>query len=140
MLEQILDSMRTALNCGEFVFSSGDSLATVIAAAGVPAAPGIYLVWSEPGSELLYVGKSGTVRQDGSFAAQGLRARLRKKQDGVPRQRYFDSLLVKRELRALRIEWFEWNGDSEPPFLSEARVLAAFLRDHGKLPPLNKEA
>jgi hypothetical protein len=42
----------------------------------------------------------------------------------------------------LRIKWIETYRKPEgiPPFLAEAQLLAAYLSDTGKLPPLNQKA
>ena len=41
---------------------------------------------------VIYIGKSGSIRQDGEFLKQSLAKRLSNKQDNKPREQYFADL------------------------------------------------
>lgn len=137
---------------GAFHFAKADySLAEKINEAKVARGYGVYAFFGcrDKGAaqKLLYIGKSGTIRQDGSLGNQGLNERIRKKQEGMSREEVFNNILDGKDGRALgfnsiRIEWIETYRDRKgiPPFLAEAQLLTNYLRAFGALPPLNKEA
>lgn len=137
-----------------FSFSPGDQLRSLInvkqrGEALASERFGVYLIYGVHGGteSLLYIGKAGTVHQDGTMGVQGLEGRLANKQEGTSRQRFFIKLLSGEDPRVgpidgLRIKWLETYRDNAgtPPFQAEAELLAAYLTDFKKLPPLNKEA
>jgi hypothetical protein len=95
----------------------------------------------------LYIGKAGKIGQGGTMGSQGLHGRLANKQERMPRQVFFENILSGKDPRvgtidSLRIKWFETYRDNagSPPFQAEAELLAAYLTEFKKLPPLNNEA
>jgi hypothetical protein len=136
---------------GAFHFTKADKLTTKINEAEVAKGYGVYAFFGcrDEGvaEKLLYIGKSGTILQDGRLREQALNKRIRKKQGDLSRQEFFSNILDGKDGRALgfnsiRIEWIETYRDGKgiPPFLAEAQLLANYLRAFGVLPPLNKEA
>jgi len=136
---------------GTFHFAKADSLTTKINEAEVAQGCGVYAFFGchDEGAaeELLYIGKSGTILQDGRLRDQGLNGRIGNKQEKMSRQKFFNKILDGKDGRALgfnsiRIDWVETYRDGKgiPPFLAEAQLLASYLREFGALPPLNKEA
>ena len=55
--------------------------------------------------ELVYIGKSGLIRQNGQFKDQGLNGCLNNKQEGLYRQDFFESQILKENIDALDIYW-----------------------------------
>ena len=110
---------------------------------------GVYLIYGVNGrtESLLYIGKAGKIGQGGTMGSQGLHGRLANKQERMPRQVFFENILSGKDPRvgtidSLRIKWFETYRDNagSPPFQAEAELLAAYLTEFKKLPPLNNEA
>jgi hypothetical protein len=74
---------------GHFFFESGDNLNTV--SNKVPNKPGVYYILrlGKGKIDLVYIGKSGTIQQNGTFKDQLLNGRLNNKQEGIKRQVFF---------------------------------------------------
>lgn len=153
--EVYIDEMLKKIRTKNFKTDSFDfkdekpSLGAVISKNKVSAGAGIYIIYGEKDGQksLLYIGKSGTIHNDGKLGIQGINKRLKKIQNGIPRDRFFREVINGAHschcpLDKLRIEWFETykNGVGTPPFLVEAQLLAQYLAENGSLPPLNKEA
>jgi hypothetical protein len=54
----------------------------------------------------LYIGKAGTINQDGSWKDQGIAQRLTRKQDGIYRRDFFIRLMTEEQLTGLSFRWF----------------------------------
>ena len=92
--------------------------------------------------ELVYIGASGTMNQNGKFSKQLLKGRLIKgKQDGVIRQHYFTSMFLLHDIYALDIYWFvTYNKDTQDlPMYVEGVLMQRYFELHGCLPLWNKE-
>lgn len=143
-LEDLLRDFRRRFHNGTFRIRVDDPLRATVRSAQVPDAYGLYLVRPESGSDgdLLYVGRSGTIRTDGTPSTQTLPRRLTNRHGGMRREAHFRLVMRDRELQALEIEWFVTVSSERLllPALVEARVLQAYLDRHGRLPPLNKAA
>jgi hypothetical protein len=79
----MFDEIKKYTDNGHFFFKKGDNLKQVI--KRVPDLPGVYYVvrLSNGRIELVYVGQSGTIQQNGQFEGQGLQGRLNNKQEGI---------------------------------------------------------
>ena len=142
------------LEAGEFSLNPGDRLHKLINVKQGGEIHdsdrfGVYLIYGVYGGRqtLLYIGKAGTVHEDGTMGGQGLHGRLANKQEKMPRQVFFKKLLSGEDPRvgpidSLRIKWLETYRDNAgtPPFQAEAELLAAYLAEFRKLPPLNNKA
>lgn len=126
---------------GHFFFSKGDALAE--ASTDVPDAPGVYYILrlSKGHVDLVYIGKSGTVRQDSTFRDQLLRGRINNHQQGISRQQYFDQKMEEEEIEALDIYWFVTYDDKtgDLPSYVEGLIMQRYFETYGCLPPWNKE-
>jgi hypothetical protein len=126
---------------GEFTLSPDQSVSTAVKEHDVPNKPGAYVISSVTPSrtEVVYIGKSGTVNKDGSWKNQGLRKRLTKKQDNESRSVFFKRYMEKHSLLGLHFEWFvTFGSESEVlPIFAEAQLLQAFFCEHQRLPHLN---
>jgi len=128
-------------NYGHFIFKKGDRLAKV--SKGVPELPGVYyfIRLANGMKNLVYIGKSGTIKQDGTFQDQLLRGRINNKQADKKRQVFFDEKIEEEMIDELDIFWFvtmdKENGDL--PGFVEGMLMQRFFEMHGKLPIWNKD-
>lgn len=78
---------------GSFTFSINESLRDKI--KDIPDGYGVYRIYSNSkNGELLYIGKAGTVKNNGTYSKQNLRKRLANKQDGKSREDFFREKLI----------------------------------------------
>lgn len=128
-------------NNGHFFFNPGDTLSLV--SKDVPKSQGVYYILKLASGkiDLVYIGKSGTITQDGSFKGQSLRGRLNNKHEGVRRQEYFDAKMNAEDITALQIYWFVTfdKANCDLPAYVEGIIMQRYYEVHGKLPPWNKD-
>lgn len=126
---------------GTFSFHQEDSLRRE--SQGTVGRHGVYLIYGVSGGqfELLYIGRSGTVTQEGKVGKQDLHGRINNKQNGVDRQRFFKLKLRAEKLDALIFDWFATFDDKMKtlPSYAEADLLQAFFDENGCLPRWNKK-
>jgi hypothetical protein len=81
-------------NCGHVFFQKGDKLSDI--SNQVPEMPGVYYILrlAKGRIDLVYIDKSGTITQSGTFKEQLLKRRINNKQEGMKRQEFFDKKLV----------------------------------------------
>jgi len=128
-------------NNGHFFFEKGRNLKDL--SKEVPDLSGVYYILrlSRGKIDLVYVGKSGTIRQNGKFKEQGLNGRLNNKQEGIKREDFFNNKCEKENIKALDIYWFVTfdNKNHDLPGFVEGTILQRYFEVHGKLPLWNKE-
>lgn len=144
-LPKLLDSYKRQFgNHGRFRLSRGQDLRSCIVENSIPNLPAAYLIYGikKGARELLEIGKSGTVRTDGSFKSQGLAVRLRMKQGKTWRAEYYAAQMTQRKLDALEFEWYVTFDDSAKvlPLKAEADLLQAYFDEEGRLPLWNLAA
>lgn len=129
---------------GQFVFRETDDLKIVCNASKVGM--GVYLVYAqkEERTDLIYIGSSGKVKQDGS-------SKVRKgaifdrivngDQFGNVRRRTWKQKLVDESIKALEVNWYVTFDDNcnDIPVVVEGRLLQEFFIIKGVLPKWNKE-
>lgn len=126
---------------GHFFFEKGDNLRTV--SKSVPDLPGVYYVLrlAKGKVEIVYIGKSGTILQTGSFKGQTLRSRINNKQENIKRQDYFTQKIENEQIDALDIYWFvtmDENNNDLPGYI-EGLLMQQYFKIYGRLPEWNKE-
>ena len=126
---------------GHFFFQKGDRLSEV--SKDVPEMPGVYYIvrLARGRVELVYIGKSGTILQNGSFKSQTLRERINNKQEDMTRQAFFDKKMMAENIDGLDIYWFvtmDKNHNDLPGYV-EGQLMQRYFAFNGKLPPWNKE-
>ena len=125
---------------GSYAFLPGDKLSKK---NNAPDSYGVYLFFALKAdkSELVYIGKSGTISQNGEFSKQALKQRLLNKQDGMKRQDFFDSRIEKEQLDGIKVEWYVTvdKGKIVLPGYVEAVLLQTFYTAFGKLPKWNEK-
>ena len=128
-------------NKGHFFFEKGKNLKEL--SKDVPDLPGVYYILrlSRGKIDLVYIGKSGTILQNGSFKEQGLNGRLNNKQEGIKREDFFNEKCIKENIDALDIYWFVSfdNKNQDLPGFVEGTILQRYFEIHGQLPCWNKE-
>lgn len=141
MFMDIMEKYRKQFPYGSFAFSLEQNIREVVRTAEVPEKYGVYIIF-DPHGQVLYIGRSGTMNNDGTFRQQTLRRRLVNKQGGRPRQTFFENLLQELQITSLHFEWFVTFDGSDPilPSFAESELLQEYFRYYNKLPPLNKEA
>lgn len=127
---------------GEVELRMGMKLRSLLVAGGVPSRPGVYLIHGRGswGDQLLYIGKAGTLKTDGTWRSQGLRERLCAKQGGLTRQRFFEKRMAEGRWDSLRIDWFVTvcDGVDILPAKAEADLLQIHYQQTRALPLWNE--
>lgn len=128
---------------GEFILLPDESIKKVVVREGVSVGYGVYIISAchPERREIVYVGKSGTLLQNGIFKRQGIRKRLTMKQDKkIYREAFFINYIRENSLEGLHIEWFvTYTGNVHVlPLLAEAQLLAAYFTEFKYLPLLNR--
>lgn len=124
-----------------FFFKKGDRLS--IASKDVTNLPGVYYVLrlAKGKIDIVYIGKSGTILQNGDFKDQLLRSRINNKQENMKRQDYFDEKIETEKIDALDIYWFVTMDDNnnDLPGYVEGFLMQQHFDLYGTLPEWNKE-
>ncbi len=99
---------------------------------------GVYIVRRHVDRHVIYIGKSGTIKNSGDFKLQ--KQDIPQRLTTAPRSKvsssaWFEQLC--REYGALTIEYVVLNESISPGFV-ESMLLQAFRNDFGKLPDKNK--
>lgn len=141
--KNITDFMLEFSNSGEFEFSFDDSLKQDISEGHVPNEPGVYIILAILKSgqkEIIYIGKSGTMNNDGTFKPQGLAGRLTKKQEGIYRQEFFRQIIQDSSYKKLKFYWGVTIDKKRKviPQKAEGELVQLYFDNHGKLPKYNK--
>ena len=137
----MFDELTKYKNTGHFFFQKGDVLSTQ--SRDVPSLLGVYYVVRLAGGkiDLVYIGKSGTILQNGRFKNQLLKARINNEHDGLRRQQYFEHKMEQENIDGLDIYWFVTfdKQHQDLPGYVEGQIMQRYFDIHGCLPPLNKE-
>jgi len=135
----MFDETRKYKNNGHFFFKKGDRLSEV--SKNVPELPGVYYVirLAKGRIELVYIGKSGTITQNGQSQEQLLRGIINNKQDGMKRQDFFDKKMTEENIDGLDIYWYVTmdKSNSDLPGYVEGLLMQRFFEIHGRLPLWN---
>ncbi len=141
-MERVIEEFRVKFPVqGKFEFSQGQRIREVVRSAKVPEDYGVYII-SDPQGRVLYIGRSGTMLNNGKFQKQTLRGRLTNRQGGRSRQEFFGDMLRERDVQSLHFEWFVTFNEANRvlPSLAESELFQAYFDDHGRLPPYNEKA
>jgi hypothetical protein len=93
---------------------------------------GVYVVSQSRTGKVIYVGKSGTMCQDGSFKDQDLEKRLVNREKKQSRKEVFGQRVLR--FGELLIEYVVVKSQSLIPGYLEARLLQAYYDEHKELP------
>ncbi|KIA89587.1 hypothetical protein [Kaistella jeonii] len=135
----MFDELEKYKENGHFFFQKGDNLKNV--SKNVPDKPGVYyfLRLRKGKIDLVYIGKSGTMMQNGLFRNQLLKNRLNNKQGGMKRQFFLDLKLADEEIDAVDIYWFVTHNEQhhDLPAFVEGILLQRYFEMYGELPEWN---
>lgn len=98
---------------------------------------GVYLIREKKSSEILYIGKAGSINNNGDFKKQTISGRLKNKKEGKSSNIWIKNLFEKKG--TLIIEYILLPETKSPtPAFIEALLLQTFLNDKNRLPIKNK--
>ncbi|MEO9147378.1 MAG: hypothetical protein ABI237_17650 [Ginsengibacter sp.] len=136
----MFDELKRYKNNGHFFFRTGDKLKDV--SKDVPELPGVYYIirLSNNKIDVVYIGKSGTINQNGKFKDQLLKGRINNKQDGTKRQQYFEQKIAEENIDGLDIYWFVTmdKTNHDLPGYVEGLLMQQFFDLHERLPLWNR--
>ena len=139
MKEEIFTFLATCFNHnGSLTFDPKKKLKKIINESKVPASPGIYFISYQ--QTILYIGKAGTVNQNGDFKTQKLKQRLSAKQDHMSRELYFRKGMLEKKIPSIDIYWFVTIDDDQKflPAYIELKAIQMFYEKFNCLPEWNK--
>lgn len=124
---------------GSCCFRLGDNLRDIT--INIPSGYGVYIFHKNAlDGDILYIGKAGTVRQNGIFQTQQLRERINNRQEKQLRQTFLNSMLQSDyTIHQIIIEWYIVNTRKFLPAFIEAQLLQNYYSLHQSLPLWNKE-
>ncbi len=133
-------TLKLAYNKGYFLFSERDKLSIV---CNAPNDAGIFLIYAVNGQEeeLVFVGGSGSISQNGDIGANTLKYRILIRRDGTDREKFLLKKMKSDHVNHFKIEWYNTftNKKGLIPKFAEASVIQEFFSMKGILPAWNKE-
>lgn len=138
ILEELINK---GLLYGKFTFKRDEDLSKQ--SSSVPHEHGVYIIFKNSISfeNILYIGNSGRLYNNGTFAKQTLHERINKKQDkDTYRQSFFNNHIDEKDVRKLIFQWFQTTNEINKflPGYIEACLIQEYYRMSGKLPSWNK--
>lgn len=97
---------------------------------------GVYVI-SDPNDEVVYIGKAGTIKQNGSYKKQNISKRLKNIRDKQDSNDYFKDYMEDKELDSLTFTCIVTVPTKLPGFV-EADLVQKFFDEEKILPLLNK--
>jgi hypothetical protein len=139
MEDKILELEKKSFISGNFKLKQGEDIRKILKEENVPNKYGVYIIYNDK-NEIIYIGKAGTVNNDGSFKNQGLKKRLKNRQQKKSRKVFFQEIIEKYNYEFLYFKWFVTYQEDKGiyPFLAEAELLAKYLDIYKRLPLLNR--
>jgi len=135
----MFDELNIYKNYGHFFFRRDVSLKEV--SKDVPNLPGVFYIirLSKGKVELVYIGKSGPMDQNGKFKGLGLNDQLNGTIGEVPTQEFFNLKCKKENIEALDIYWFVTFDKTvqDLPTYIEGVIMQDYFDVHGYLPIWN---
>lgn len=143
----MFDELSKYENNGHFFFTSSDNLGKVCNAPNDKS--GVYLIYALKNGkiELVYIGRSGEVKPDGSLFIRkagigGIKDRLvNGKQFGEARRNSWKTKMIAENIEALDIYWYITHNEKyiDCPRVIENKLLNAHINIYGNLPKWNNE-
>lgn len=125
-------------NNSSFSLNINEKLSKKAKEIKLPNSFGIYIIYKNQKSyeNIIYIGKAGEIKNDGSFKNQGLLKRLTNVRNNKTANNYFTELFCN-DINEIIIEYFETSDGIIPSFI-EASLVQEFFSKFSKLPLLNK--
>lgn len=143
----MFDELNKYKHSGHFFFKAMDNLKQICNAPTNKS--GVYIIYALKSGqiELIYIGRSGEIKQDGTLFIRkaglgGLKDRLvNGKQFGEPRCKSWKAQMLKEKFEALNIYWYVTHCDSfiDCPRVVENKLLQKYYDIYGRLPGWNNE-
>lgn len=141
----MFDELNKYKQNNHFFFKPTDNLNSVCNAPNDKS--GVYIIYALKGGkiELIYIGRSGEVKQDGTLFIRkaglgGLKDRLvNGKQFGEPRRNSWKTVMNYEKIEALDIYWYATHCEKyiDCPKTIENKLLQKHLAIYGRLPKWN---
>lgn len=137
----MFDELDAYRSNGHFFFSAQNELEKVCNAPATGI--GVYLVYAlkEGRIELVYIGSSGKIKQNGSRSGGMFDSIVNGKQFGDCRKRTWKEKLISEKIEALDIYWYETFDKQfhDMPSFVVGIILQRFFELHERLPVWNRE-
>jgi hypothetical protein len=143
----MFDELSKYKQTNHFFFKVTDNLSQVCNAPTDKS--GVYIIYALKGGriELIYIGRSGEVKSDGTLFTRkaglgGLKDRLvNGKQLGEPRRNSWKTVMRYEKVEALDIYWYATHNDKfiDCPRILENKLLQKHKEIYGRLPKWNNE-
>jgi hypothetical protein len=101
---------------------------------------GVYVIYNPLNNKIVYIGKSGTIKNDGTFEDQNLNGRLLASRGNTTSHKYFTSKMNQYNFKALNFYVF-YTKKANPPAYIEALSLHQYFKrnSYKSLPMFNQE-
>ena len=97
---------------------------------------GVYLVRKKDDRNVIYIGKGGTITQEGTFKNQNIPKILKASRGEVKSNEWFREIVINHG--PIDIEYVFLEMTPKAPALAECELLQAYLNEYKKLPLMNK--
>lgn len=138
-MKNILSQIQGHCEIGISIFDGSGKLSK--ATSNVPDGYGAYIIYANEKKEenIVYIGKGGTIKNDGKYECQQLRQRLNNQQDGMRREEFFKAKLSESDnIHKLIIEWYIIKDNFFIPAFLEALFIQLYYSKYHKLPLWNR--
>jgi len=98
--------------------------------------PGVYVWTNNENHEIIYIGMSGKINNDGSLGNQLLTGRLQATRENLSTKKYLFKKLKELEIQTMKMSIF-YSNENEPASYLEALLLRAYFQETKRLPILN---
>lgn len=137
----MFDELSKYSNQDHFFFQKGNKLSEVT--KEVPEEPGVFCIYrlAKGKIDLVYIGCSGKVLQNGDFKNQMLRSRINNKHGAIKRQEFFKQKFIEEDIDGLDIYWYVTFDEkhADLPSYVKAVLLQRFFEINGRLPEWNED-
>jgi len=137
-LEITYNNINSYFQHSSFVLNFDEKLSQKTKEIKLPNSFGIYIIYQNQKSyeNIIYIGKAGEVKNNGTFKNQGLLKRLKNVRNNKTANNYFKELFCD-DIDKIIIEYFETSDGIIPSFV-EASLIQEYFSAFSKLPLLNK--
>jgi len=141
-IEKELSELKKANEHGSFVYASSSETFSSVCKKHFGQIKridkhGVYIVRQKSTNHVLYIGKSGTINNQGVFEKQDIPERLANIKGRISSNEWFKILLS--EKGVVVIEYLFLNKTPISPAVVESVLLQAYLNEYGRLPYRNNE-
>ena len=138
-MKNILSQIKKHCEIGESEFNVTMKLSEDT--SNVPKGYGAYIIYAngKKCENIVYIGKGGTINNNGDFEKQQLRERLNNQQHEMRREDFFKwKMSQSKNLHKLIIQWLIIKDNSFMPAFLEALLIQLYYSKYHKLPLWNR--